>query len=141
MKKEKMKPLNIIEGVASCATNGKCKAQHCELWDQYSHTCSIRAMLFELREQTRELKDRRKYLTRKTVEELGEMDNEEMFSCEETLRQRNSDVLQMYDRNKDRDIQNEKDVSADDGKKQDEIYCPQCKVKTGGVKCWVCGCI
>jgi len=100
-----MKPPNIIRRFASCATNGQCKAEHCELWDTYSQTCSIRAILFELREQTRELKDRRQYLKRKTVEELGDMDGEELFSCEKTLRQRNDSVLEMSNRIGERKIQ------------------------------------
>jgi len=134
-----LKPPNIIKRFANCATNGECKNECCELWDQYSHTCSIKAILFELREQTSELKMRRRYLRRKTVKELGEMDGEELFSCEKTMRQRNDGVLQMLDRNNNRKIQDEKDVSADDRKKPTEIYCPDCKVPTGGVACWVCG--
>jgi len=113
-----MKPPNIIQKVASCATNGKCKADHCELWDQYSQTCSIKAVLFELREQTKELKYKRRYLKQKTVEELGEIDGENMFACEETLRQRNEDVLQMYDRNKKRKIQKLDKIPEHVGKKQ-----------------------
>lgn len=131
-----MKPPNIIQRFVSCATNGNCKGEHCELWDQYSHTCSIRAILFELREQSRELKDRRIYLKRKTV---GEIDGKDMCSCEETLRQRNDKVLKMYDRNRKWKIQKTDDVSKYDGKEQVEIYCPECKVPTGGVRCWVCG--
>ena len=90
-----MKPPDILHRFASCAANGNCKREHCELWDQYSHTCTLKAILFELRYQTRELKDRRQYLKRKTVEEIFEDRNE-------------------------------------------KIYCKQCGVPTGGVRCWAC---
>lgn len=70
---------------------------------------------------------------------IGENDGKIMLSRKETLRQRNESMLQMQDSNKERMLQNKDNVSKHNRKKPTEIYCPDCRVPTGGVRCWVYG--
>jgi hypothetical protein len=86
-----MRHYTLIENFLSCSSNGQCKSEKCELWDQYSHTCTLKAILLELREQTAELKLRRRYLKRKTVEEL---EDEDIFCDEDVFKKRNSKLLE-----------------------------------------------
>jgi hypothetical protein len=99
---------NIIETHISCTGNGRCKQEHCELWDPYTKTCCIRAILYELREQTIELKLRRRYLRKKTLKELAETEDEDLLCDEETLRGRNSLLLRMLCRPSKWEIQQQK---------------------------------